>query len=182
MRTLEKNNKLYRILWLCGGLLLVLAGVLVAFNPGGALRAVSVFLALMLIGNGLAELAVYSCLRGIFCGLGGTLLNAIITLLLGLLVLFNRWITVVTVPVLFSVWILFIGVTTFLRGLELHQFQIRGWLAFMALGILQVLLGLAAIFQPMTAMTLVGLLVGGQLVLRGVDAILSALFFNSFYL
>ena len=88
----------------------------------------------------------------------------------------------VTVPVLFSVWILFIGVTTFLRGLELHQFQIRGWLAFMALGILQVLLGLAAIFQPMTAMTLVGLLVGGQLVLRGVDAILSALFFNSFYL
>ena len=59
MRTLGKNNRLYRILWLCGGLLLVLAGVLVAFNPGGALRAVSVFLALMLIGNGLAELAVY---------------------------------------------------------------------------------------------------------------------------
>ena len=55
-------------------------------------------------------------------------------------------------------------------------------LAFMALGILQVLLGLAAIFQPITAMTLVGLLVGGQLVLRGVDAILSALFFNFFYL
>ena len=182
MRTLGKNNRLYRILWLCGGLLLVLAGVLVAFNPGGALRAVSVFLALMLIGNSLAELAVYSRLRGIFCGLGGTLLNAIITLLLGLLVLFNRWITVVTVPVLFSVWILFIGVTTLLRGLELHQFQIRGWLAFMALGILQVLLGLAAIFQPITAMTLVGLLVGGQLVLRGVDAILSALFFNFFYL
>ena len=103
MRTLGKNNRLYRTLWLCGGLLLVLAGVLVAFNPGGALRAVSVFLALMLIGNGLAELAVYSRLRGIFCGLGSTLLNAIITLLLGLLVLFNRWITVVTVPVLFSV-------------------------------------------------------------------------------
>ena len=29
MRTLGKNNRLYRILWLCGGFLLVLAGVLV---------------------------------------------------------------------------------------------------------------------------------------------------------
>ena len=34
----------------------------------------------------------------------------------------------------------------------------------------------------MTAIALVGMLVGGQLILRGVDAILSALFFNSFYL
>ena len=34
MRTLGKNNKLYRILWLCGGLLLVLAGVLVGLFCG----------------------------------------------------------------------------------------------------------------------------------------------------
>ena len=182
MRILGRSNRLYRILWLCDGILLVLAGLLVACNPGGALRAVSVFLALMLIGNGLAELAVYCRLRGIFCGLHGTLINAVITLLLGLLVLFNRWITVVTVPVLFSVWILFIGAATFLRGLELHQFQVKSWLAFAALGLIQLVLGLVVIFQPHTAMKLVGLLVGGQLILRGVDAILSAVFFNAFYL
>ena len=58
----------------------------------------------------------------------------------------------------------------------------RSWPAFLLLGGAHILLGAAALLQPMTAVRIVGLLAGLQLALRGADALLSALFFDSFYL
>ena len=87
------------------GLTLLLAGLTTALYPEAVLRAASIFLGLALLAAGLVETLVYLTLRGQTAGLGGVLVNGAITLLLGLLVLFNRWVTVAA-PVLFSVWIL----------------------------------------------------------------------------
>ena len=170
------------MLWLAEGLLLVITGVMVALYPDAALRVVSVFLGLALLVAGAAETLVSLVFRGRMFGLGGVLVNGIITLLLGCLVLFNRWITVVAAPVLFSAWILLTGVSTLVRAVDLRHFQVRGWLVFLLLGLAHLVLGVAALFQPMTAVRVVGLLAGLQLALRGVDALLGALFFDSFYL
>ena len=131
----------------------------------------SVLLGLALLAAGLFEMLPYLLFRGRICGIGGATINGAITLLLGLLVLFNRWITVAAAPVLFSAWILLTGAGT-----------ARRWPIFLALGLIQVAAGLAALFQPMAAVRVVGLLAGLQLALRGADALLSALFLDSFYL
>ncbi len=158
------------------------AGAAVALYPDAALRAVSVLLGLALLAAGLFEMLPYLLFRGRICGIGGATINGAITLLLGLLVLFNRWITVAAAPVLFSAWILLTGAGTVVRALDLRHFQARRWPIFLALGLIQVATGLAALFQPMAAVRVVGLLAGLQLALRGADALLSALFLDSFYL
>lgn len=160
---------------------MLLAGLTTALYPDAVLRAASIFLGLALLAAGFVETLAYLMFRGRMAGLGGVLVNGAITLLLGLLVLFNRWVTVAA-PVLFSVWILFAGVNTVARALDLCHFQVKGWPAFLLLGGAHILLGAAALLQPMTAVRIVGLLAGLQLALRGADALLSALFFDSFYL
>lgn len=162
--------------------MLVVTGVMVALYPDAVLRVVSLLLGLALLAAGAAETLVSLVFRGRMLGLGGVLANGIITLLLGLLVLCNRWVTVVAAPVLFSAWILLTGFSTLVRAADLRHFQVRGWPVFLALGLAHLALGVAALLQPMTAVRVVGLLAGLQLALRGLDALLSALFFDSFYL
>lgn len=179
---MHKQNIGFRLVLLIAGVLLVAAGLMMAMSPAMAMRAVSILLGLILIVAGIVDLAVYFGFRSLLCGVGWMLANGLVTLLLGVLVLFNKWITAVTVPVLFSVWILFTGVATAVRALDLHHFHIRSWLLYLVLGLLQVVLGVVALFQPLTAATIIGILVGVQLMLRGVDVICTAIIFDSFYL
>lgn len=158
------------------------AGAATALYPDAALRAVSVLLGLTLLAAGFFEILPCLLFRGRMCGLGGAAVNGTITLLLGLLILCNRWITVAAAPVLFSAWILLTGAGTVVRAVDLRHFQARRWPVFLALGLIQIAAGLAALFQPMAAVRAVGLLAGLQLILRGVDALVAALFFDSFYL
>lgn len=158
------------------------AGAATALYPDAAMRAASVLLGLALLAAGCLEILPCLFFRGRMCGLGGAAVNGAITLLLGLLILCNRWITVAAAPVLFSAWILLTGGGNIVRAVDLRHFQVRRWPVFLALGLMQAAAGLAALFQPMAAVRVVGLLAGLQLILRGIDALFAALFFDSFYL
>ncbi len=179
---MHKQNVGFRLVLLIAGVLLLAAGLMMAMSPAATMRAISILLGLILIIAGGVDLAVYLGFRRLLCGVGWMLASGLVTLLLGVLVLFNKWITAVTVPVLFSVWILFAGAATAVRALDLHHFHMRSWLLYLILGLLQVVLGIVALFQPLAAATLVSILVGVQLMLRGVDVICTAVIFDSFYL
>ena len=81
---------------------------------------------------------------------------------------------------IFSMWILFSGISTVVRSLDLKAFGVRGWGWFSAIGILQITAGVLLFIQPVAAAMAVGLLVGIVLILQGLTAVVSGMFSRRF--
>ena len=55
------------------------------------------------------------------------MLDGILTVLLSLFLLFNRAFTLLSLPVLFAVWLLFTGVMRIVGSVELRAMGMRNW-------------------------------------------------------
>ena len=97
-------------------------------------------------------------------------------MLMALFLLCNQWLAGLAVPVIFSMWILFSGISSVVRSLDLKLFRVRGWGWFLFLGLLQTGIGILLFIQPVVASLAVGVLIGTVLIVQGLAAILSGLF------
>lgn len=64
---------------------------------------------------------------GIWWGQAGFLADGILTVLLSLFLLFNQGFTLLSLPFIFSVWLLFSGINQFVNSFELQRLGVKGW-------------------------------------------------------
>ena len=166
-----KNNGLFlRVLWIVSGVLLIAAGVLSMWNPQAVARFFTVLFGVVLLLSGLLDIAAFLKCRHAVVGAGWILTDGLLTVLMAGL----------AIPVIFCMWILFSGISSVVRSLDLKLFGVRGWGWFLLLGILQMALGVLLFIQPVVATFAVGILIGSVLVFQGLAAILSGLFSRRF--
>ena len=168
------NSKTMKVLNIIAGVLLIAAGVYCLCNQDIAALTAGLMVGIFMLVSGVIEIVVFAATSGVLFGSGWLLLDGILTVILSLFLLFNQWFTMMSLPLLFTVWLLFSGISRFVSAFDLRAFGVRGWGWVLAIGILLILAGFLCMMDPCVSVAAIGLTVGLVFLLEGISSIIYA--------
>ena len=168
------RTKTVRILNIVAGILLIAAGIYCLCNEDVAVLSAGLMLGIFMLAAGIAEIVVFAGTSGVLIGSGWLLLDGVLTVIMSLFLLFNQWFTLLSLPFLFTVWLMFSGISRFVSAFDLHALGVRGWGWVLAVGILLMVAGFICMMDPWVSAAAVGVTVGMVLLLEGISAIVCA--------
>lgn len=168
------NRMVSRVLWIVAGVLLIIVGIYCLFNPDVGLLSLSLYIGSAMLISGVIDIVIFAKWNGKMFGTGWFLADGILTVLLALFLLFNQAFTMLSLPFIFGMWLLFSGINQFVNSFELQSFGVRGWGWLTALGILLAVVGFFSLFDPIANLFALSILVGILLICEGVAAIVRA--------
>ena len=168
------RTKTVRILNIVAGILLIAAGIYCLCNEDVAVLSAGLMLGIFMLAAGIAEMVVFAGTSGVLIGSGWLLLDGVLTVIMSLFLLFNQWFTLLSLPFLFTVWLLFSGISRFVSAFDLHALGVRGWGWVLAVGILLMVAGFICMMDPWVSAAAVGVTVGLVFLLEGISAIVYA--------
>ena len=143
-------------------------------NQNIAALTAGLMVGVFMLVSGVIEIVVFAATSGVLFGSGWLLLDGILTVILSLFLLFNQWFTMMSLPLLFTVWLLFSGISRFVSAFDLRAFGVRGWGWVLAIGILLILAGFLCMMDPWVSVAAIGLTVGLVFLLEGISSIVYA--------
>lgn len=160
---MKKNIQLSHRLWLLVvSVLLIGCGVYILLNPMTALIASALFIGITFIMMGIGYLIVFRYKKSyMHLSLG------ILDIIIGFIFLINLGITTISMPLIFGLWCLFIGITQITAGLELKQVNDRSWSWMTTSGLIGLIFALLIFFYPLIGTITITLLIGGYLIIYG---------------
>ena len=167
-------TKTVRILNIVAGILLIAAGIYCLCNEDVAVLSAGLMLGIFMLAAGIAEIVVFAGTSGVLIGSGWLLLDGVLTVIMSLFLLFNQWFTMLSLPFLFTLWLLFSGVSQCVSSFDLRALGVRAWGWILAVGILLTLAGFICLMDPWVSAAAVGVKVGLVFLLEGISAIVLA--------
>lgn len=167
-------TKTVRILNIVAGILLIAAGIYCLCNEDVAVLSAGLMLGIFMLAAGIAEILVFAGTSGVLIGSGWLLLDGVLTVIMSLFLLFNQWFTLLSLPFIFTVWLMFSGISRFVSAFDLHALGVRGWGWVLAVGILLMVAGFICMMDPWVSAAAVGVTVGMVFLLEGISAIVCA--------
>ena len=167
-------TKTVRILNIVAGILLIAAGIYCLCNEDVAVLSAGLMLGIFMLAAGIAEIVVFAGTSGVLIGSGWLLLDGVLTVIMSLFLLFNQWFTLLSLPFLFTVWLIFSGISRFVSAFDLHALGVRGWGWVLAVGMLLMAAGFLCMMDPWVGAAAVGVTVGLVFLLEGISAIVCA--------
>jgi uncharacterized membrane protein HdeD (DUF308 family) len=160
--------------WLLAlGILMVLLGLFAIAAPVVATIAVQIMLGWLLVIGGIAQ-GVHAFMVKGWAGFLLALLSAILYLVVGILLLINPVAGAVALTIIFAAFLVVEGIFKIVMALRVRDHRGWGWL--LASGIVSLILGALIWAQwPSSALWVIGLLVGIQLVFTGWALVMLAL-------
>ena len=128
-------------------------------------------LGIFMLAAGITEIVVFAGMSGVLIGSGWLPRDGVLTVIMSLFLLFNQWFTMMSLPILFTVWLLFSGVSRFVSAFDLKALGMRGWGWILALGIVLLVFGVVCMMDPWVSVVAVGVTVGLVLILEGIGTI-----------
>ena len=168
------HTKTVRILNIVAGILLIAAGIYCLCNADVAVLSAGLMLGVFMLAAGIAEIVVFAGTSGVLIGSGWLLLDGVLTVIMSLFLLFNQWFTLLSLPFIFTVWLMFSGISRFVSAFDLHALGVRGWGWVLAVGILLMGAGFICMMDPWVSAAAVGVTVGLVFLLEGISAIVYA--------
>lgn len=168
------STKSVRVLNIAAGVLLIAAGVYCLCNQDIAVLSAGLLLGLFMLVSGVIEIAVFAGTSGVLIGSGWLLLDGVLTVIMSLFLLFNQWFTMLSLPFLFAIWLLFSGISRFVSAFDLRALGVRAWGWVLAIGILLIVGGFVCMMDPWVSVVAIGVTVGLVFILEGVSAIVCA--------
>lgn len=165
------NKTTMRTLSILAGVLLIAAGIFCLCNKQAAVVSAGVVLGVFMLCAGIVEIVLFSVGGGLVFGAGWLLLDGVLTVLLSMLLLFNRWFTMVSLPLLFTLWLLFTGVTRFVSAFDLRVLGVRAWGWVLALGIVLLALGIIGLLDPVVSTVAFAITLGVAFILEGLSIV-----------
>ncbi len=168
------TSKSMRALNIVSGVLLIISGVYCLCNQDVAAMTAGLMAGIFMLASGVIEIAVFAKTRGLLLGSGWLLLDGILTVILSLFLLFNRWFTMLSLPFLFTIWLLFSGISRFVSAFDLKALGVRAWGWVLAIGIILMAAGFVCMMDPWVSVAALGVTVGLVFLLEGVNSIVYA--------
>ena len=168
------RTKTVRLLNIVAGILLIAAGISCLCNEDVAVLSAGLMLGIFMLAAGIAEIVVFAGTSGVLIGSGWLLLDGVLTVIMSLFLLFNQWFTLLSLPFIFTVWLMFSGISRFVSAFDLHALGVRGWGWVLAVGILLMVAGFICMMDPWVSAAAVGVTVGMVFLLEGISAIVCA--------
>lgn len=168
------STKSFRILNVAAGALLITAGIYCLCNQDIAVLSAGLLLGLFMLVSGIIEIVVFAGTSGLLIGSGWLLLDGVLTVIMSMFLLFNQWFTMLSLPFLFTVWLLFSGISRFVSAFDLRALGVRSWGWVLAIGILLIIGGFVCMMDPWISVVAIGVTVGIVFILEGISAIVCA--------
>ena len=168
------RTKSMRILNIAAGGLLIAAGIYCLCNQDVAVLSAGLLLGVFLLVAGVAEIVVFAATSGVMIGSGWLLLDGVLTVIMSLFLLFNQWFTLVSLPFLFTLWLLFSGVSQCVSAFDLRVLGVSAWGWALVVGIVLTVAGFLCMMDPWASVAAMGVTVGIVFVLEGVSSIVCA--------
>ena len=168
------RTKTVRILNIVAGILLIAAGIYCLCNEDVAVLSAGLMLGIFMLAAGIAEIVVFAGTSGVLIGSGWLLLDGVLTVIMSLFLLFNQWFTLLSLPFIFTVWLMFSGISRFVSAFDLHALGVRSGGGVLAVGILLMVAGFICMMDPWVSAAAVGVTVGLVFLLEGISAIVCA--------
>ena len=172
---------LSRILWIVAGVLLIAAGVYCFVSPDAALGGLSLMLGLAMLFSGVVDIVIFASSKRYMLGSGWFLLEGIFTVLLAVFLLCNQAFTMLSLPFIFGMWLLFGGISRFVSSFDLQRLGVKGWGWFTALGVLLTVAGILSFYDPISGALALSWVAGLVLILQGVASIAWGCFSGRFW-
>ena len=112
------RTKTVRILNIVAGILLIAAGIYCLCNEDVAVLSAGLMLGIFMLAAGIAEIVVFAGTSGVLIGSGWLLLDGVLTVIMSLFLLFNQWFTLLSLPFIFTVWLMFSGISRFVSAFD----------------------------------------------------------------
>ena len=166
------NNKLMKILNFISGILLIAIGIYCICNQDVAVLTAGMLVGVFMLVSGLGQIFIFISGADLLLGSGWLLLDGILTVILSLFLLFNQWFTMVSLPFLFTSWLLFSGISRFVSAFDLKALNVRYWSSVLIIGIILVIAGIVCMMDPFVSVMAVGFTVGFVFILQGISSII----------
>ena len=164
-----------RILTIIGGILMVLTGAFCFSSPGQTFLAFAFVVGLVMVLNGTIHAVAYLSGRGLHNkgdNNGWILTDALITLLLGILVLCNQLVADTAIPMVFGMWVLVTGILRIEAATHINKDKKqKNFRVTMITGVLTTLIGLFGFINPLVAWLSTTFLLGFFMVMQGINII-----------
>ena len=164
-----------RILTILSGILMILTGVFCFINPGQTFLSLAFIVGLVMVVNGLIHSIAYLTGRGLHNkgdNNGWILTDALITLLLGILVLCNQLVADSSIHMVFGMWVLVSGILRIESATHINRAKKRSnFRAAMITGIFTVLIGLFGFINPLVTWLSTIILLGIFMVMQGINIV-----------
>lgn len=165
-------------LWVIASLILIVAGAICLFNPALTLSSLALFFGIVMLINGIFDIVAYVKLHKFKLDSGWVLAEGILTILLAILLLFNREVTALTIPIIFTIWIIISGVSRIINSFDLKKYGFGNWWLSLVVGILMIILGCASVFDPILAAIAVSTMVGILFIAEGISSLVKGYYVN----
>lgn len=164
-----------RILTVISGVLMVLTGAFCFMNPGQTFLALAFVVGLVMVITGVIHALSYFIGRGLHNkgdNNGWILTDALITLLLGILILCNQLVVDAAIPMVFGMWVLVSGILRIEAATHINREKKRiNFITTMSTGVLTVLIGVFGFINPLVRWLSTVFLLGAFMVMQGVNVI-----------
>ena len=154
---------------------MVAAGVFGFINPGQTFMTMAFVIGSVMVINGLIHALGFLLARGSF-GIGDNngwiLIDAVLTLLLGILILCNQLTVDIAIPMIFGMWVLVSGLLRFEASTRINrQKKPANFKAALITGVVTIIVGLFGFINPLITYVSVIALLGIFMVVQGANSI-----------
>ena len=157
------------------GILLILLGLITMFRPGSVLRSITIIYGIMAVITGVSDVIFYAKTER-YIGFGPTiaLVTGILSLLAGLMLLMYPNAGELIMTLLLPIWFIAHSVSR-LTHIPLVRLAGKFYYYFtLIVNILGITLGCLMIIWPWVALFSTGFIIGGYLILLGIDCVVMA--------
>lgn len=180
----NRAGKIIRYWWLLllSGLLTAAVGIVVFCRPAESYFTLGLLFGVMMLVNGIVQLVVSVTSRNYFMMRGYTVVGGILDLFLGIFLCCYPRITLVILPVVLGIWMLYHSFMIIGFGADLNSFRVKGSGWAIAAGVLLLVMSILVLVMPLTvgAATVV-VLTGTGLLLFGILVIALSLKFRKIH-
>lgn len=164
-----------RILTIISGILMILTGAFCFMNPGQTFLVLAFVIGMVMVINGIIHSLAYFIGRGLHNkgdNNGWILTEALITLVLGILILCNQLVVDAAIPMVFGIWVVISGILRIEAATHINkEKKRRNFRTTLITGILTVFVGVFGFINPVMGWISTAILLGVFMLMQGVNVL-----------
>lgn len=172
--------KKLKVLWFLSSILFIINGIISLLNPTSTIISLAIIFGLSMLIKGIIDIYIYAKYNKYILSSSSILVDGIITIILSLLILFNKYLIVSIIPILFSIWLLFSGISQIVEAIEFRQYKVENWWLYLLLGIIESIISVMSVFKPIATAVALSTIIGVAFIATGISLLVKGITINKF--